>query len=100
MLQPMTARANYKIATTTTSGSTTVAGDTNQIRFFNEGSVVVFYRTGATGATVTAVIDGAPDTWIEPGVEVVFSKPPQDTVLALIAASGTAQVRVTVGEGA
>ena len=96
---------NQKQTASTTSAPYTCGAGSRSIRFLNAGSVVVYVRTGRTGAafdgaTITATTG---DTPIGPASSasscLVIEKPPEHDTVAVLADSTTSVINFQPGEG-
>jgi len=89
-------------ATTTASASVQLPAIGNSLRIANEGAAAVYISvgTGAQVATVPSTTAAATCSPVLAGQDVVFSIPADSRLnISVIAATGTANVNVSVGEG-
>jgi len=94
-VQPFGPGATVTLAATTTSGRVQLSGVGSAVEVQNDGTTTMFIVKG--GATVTATNAGYP---IFAGQSKVISRDPaNETHIAAIMASGTANLYATVGEG-
>jgi hypothetical protein len=82
------------IAATATSASATVNGYAKSVRLYNKGPNTAFVKFGVGATTATAS-----DMPLPAGAIETFSKDRADTIAAICAATETATVYVTSGEG-
>jgi len=89
------AGASQSITAGAASSGITLTASTNQVQFWNAGSVLARYRTGVSAATATTS-----DTPIPPGAILVYTKPADHFFVAMITDTATtAVVHITPLEG-
>lgn len=86
--------ATQSISATSTSASVTVDEYTKAVRIYNKGPNTAFIKFGIGATTATTSDMPIPSGGIE-----VFSKDRADKIAAICAATETATVYVTTGEG-
>jgi hypothetical protein len=96
--------ANQKQTATTTSAPFTIGIGQRSVRFLNAGAVVVYVRTGRSGASYEGTIVATnADTPIGPASSasscLVIEKPPEHDTVAILADSTTSVINFQPGEG-
>lgn len=92
---------NFTLSATSSAARTNLEAQGRvQVRLYNAGTVIVFFRTGSNVNTLTAVTT---DTPLPPGAVEVFTFPQTgdgtSLYISYITASGSATVYATTGDG-
>jgi hypothetical protein len=98
---PFTAGATVSLAVTTASASVALTGAAGkgkqQVRLYNAGTALIFYKIGASGVAAAVTDVPLPAGMVE--VITVLDAGGSARFIAAIAGTGTATLYATVGQG-